>query len=183
MYVIDAGRENFFAADPGIVVNGPARLIVLDIETHETKYSHVFAEDVFFPDSSFLNDIVVDERRNVAYMSDTNVAGKGALVMHDMSTGRSLRFSGPSTLAQPWYHVTVLNVTYPMNSPADGIALSQDGDVLFYSVIEGASLFALDAGVFRGPQSTAQQVQATVQNVTQKASFSDGLRVLPGRKL
>lgn len=183
MYVIDAGRENFFSGNPDDVVNGYAKLLVLDIESQRVVYSYTFADDIFSTNSSFLNDVVVDESRRIAYMSDTNVAGLGGVVMHDLNTGHTLRFDGPSTLADPWYTTKVLNVSYSFNSPADGITLSSDGDKLFYSVIEGVSLFSLDAAVFRDPSSTKGDVQDTVQNVTQKASFSNGLHILPARSI
>jgi hypothetical protein len=66
-----------------------------------------------------------------------------------------------------------------MTSPADGIALSSAGDTLFYSCIDGASLFSLDASIFRSPNVTTEKLRASVKNLTEKNSFSDGLRYLP----
>ena len=179
MYIIDTGRENFFSANLSTAVNGHAKLTIMDIPTKTVVKHIVFPDSIFPVNSSFLNDIVLDAKRNVAYMSDTNTAGHGAVVMHDFNTGHSARFSGPSTLAEPWYKIHILNVSYPINNPVDGITLSDDGNTLFYSVIEGPYLFKLDAAVFRNPNSTTADIQATVQNITRKASFSDGLRTLP----
>jgi len=40
-------------------------------------------------------------------------------------------------------------------------------------------MFSLDATVMRAPNATFSSVHNTVQNLTQKVSFSDGLRYLP----
>ena len=70
MWVIEVGRRNFFNINPKTVVNGPAGLWIIDLTTENiiTKYS--FPSSVVSYDNSFLNDVVVDDTRDIAYLTD-----------------------------------------------------------------------------------------------------------------
>ena len=52
--------------------------------------------------SSFLNDVVVDMERRVAYISDAQ-AVDGAIIVVDMDTHTSARFSSAATQRDPSY--------------------------------------------------------------------------------
>ena len=70
MWVIEVGRRNFFNINPKTVVNDPAGLWIIDMTTEDiiTKYS--FPSSVVSYDNSFLNDVVVDDTRDIAYLTD-----------------------------------------------------------------------------------------------------------------
>jgi len=180
MFVIDAGRTNFFDPDAKTHFNGPAQILMLNASTGAILYRHVFPDAIFPYNSSFLNDVVFDMGNTVAYMTDTNVAGNGALVSHNWTSGFSFRFESASTRADPTYMVRVLNVSYPLvNSPVDGIALCLQRQRLYYSPVEGARMFSLDAFALSAPTATHDSVLATVNLEETKRSFSDGLLTPP----
>lgn len=70
MWVIEVGRRNFFEINPRSVVNGPAGLWMIDMTSHEVILKYYFPSSIVAPTSSFLNDVVVDETRDVAYLTD-----------------------------------------------------------------------------------------------------------------
>lgn len=183
MYVIDTGRQNFFGGDPSIIVNTSAKLHVYDVTIPDLPvetYFYEFPSDIFHYDSSFLNDIVVDPVRDIAYMTDTNVNPyDGALVTHNLKTGFSRRFVDLSTQANMSYVVTVNDVAYPtVHNPVDGIGLTSNGEALFYSAVDGDALYTLNALVFSNASASHDDVAFTVQRALTKPSNSDGMRVI-----
>ena len=69
MWMIDVGRLNIFSEDPDDVVDGPAQLVIWDIATNAELDRFILPENVAPAAGNFLNDIVVDEKRMIAYIS------------------------------------------------------------------------------------------------------------------
>lgn len=105
MWVIEVGRRNFFAKNPREVVNAAAGIWTIDLVTAEVIDKFYFPEDVVSYDNSFLNDIVLDESRGLAYLSDA--MGDGAIVVYDCFQRTSRRYSGVSTQADPNYAMVI----------------------------------------------------------------------------
>jgi hypothetical protein len=83
MWILDVGRSNIYGAAP---VNGSAKIVLWNIRKNEEIDRFVLPGDISYPASSFLNDIVVDEDRMIAYISDS---GRGSIVIVDMENHRS----------------------------------------------------------------------------------------------
>lgn len=142
MWVIDVGRLNLFQA--GKVDNTcPPKLLVFNTMTgKQVDEPFVFPEEVVSRTASFLNDIVIDTDRNLAYISDTGTNG-GHIYMYNRTARRAFRFTDPSTMnGNPNLNWTFVNDGYgalsyadPLwqHAPEDGIALSPGGDYLYYS--------------------------------------------------
>ena len=64
MWVIDVGRRNFYDKDSSLAVDGPAGLFVLDIASRQQLSYYQFPDSVVQFNSSFLNDIVLDESKD-----------------------------------------------------------------------------------------------------------------------
>jgi hypothetical protein len=71
MWIIDVGRLNIFGGVPSEVVNGPPKLVLWDMVARQAVHVFVFPSTVAPYDSSFLNDIAVDNQRHIAYISDS----------------------------------------------------------------------------------------------------------------
>lgn len=141
MWVIEVGRRNFFLRDSSQFVSGPAGLWIIDLQSDEILQKHYFPESVVTFDNSFLNDIVIDETRDIAYLSDA--WDLGAIVVFDFNTGASRRYSGISTQADSSYAMIINGQFYGKNiftTPTDGIALTEDNDALFYCQVQGTTL-------------------------------------------
>jgi len=70
MWVIEVGRRNFFEINPRSIVNQPAGIWIIDMLTHEVITKYYFPSDVVTYDNSFLNDVVVDDIKDIAYFTD-----------------------------------------------------------------------------------------------------------------
>ncbi len=121
-----------------------------------------------------------------AYITDSSSQGPNAIVVVDLATGRSFRRlnQDASVLAeeqflmfaegQPVYMTTPGYPPKAVNFAADGIAISADGQTLYYCPINGTKLYAVSTEMLRDRSKSDAQVAATVRIVTGKMP-SDGL--------
>ncbi len=147
LWVLDPGAPNFEGPVPG-----GAKLIRFDTDQNKLASSFVFGPEAA-PPGSYLNDVRIDAERGFAYISDS---GLGAIVALDLTTGVAERFleDHPSTKAEPvrltiggepWVDETGL-------SPAvhsDGIALSPDGEHLYYQALTARTLYRVPTAPMR----------------------------------
>ena len=66
MWILDVGRLNIFGGAP--IVNLQPKLVIYDLNARCIVHVHKFPDQVFPMNNSFANDIVVDEKRGLAYM-------------------------------------------------------------------------------------------------------------------
>ena len=172
MWIIDAGRENFLDLNTTIITR-PARVFILDFLTNQVRLNFTFPDSVFPINSSFLNDIKVDPQGQRAYMSDTNQAGKGAIVAFDRRTNQSRRFEDPSSTYQdPNVTIRIDNVSYPtIGGPQDGITLSLDGEIVYYCAVRGQLLYAVNASMLF--TASFSDLQSNVRVAYNKGTPSD----------
>jgi hypothetical protein len=103
----------------------------------------VFPDSVFPRNNSFANDIVLDEARGLAFMSDTWAAG--GIVAYDFAANRSRRWDHASFEGDPDGHITENGVTYASATPSDGIALSPDGAHVYYCAMSTPFVYRVSA--------------------------------------
>jgi sugar lactone lactonase YvrE len=153
MHTDDTGR--LWVLDPGApMFEGPiqnaAKLIRFDTADDKVSASYIFNRSIA-PEGSYLNDVRIDTKNGFAYMSDS---GLGAIVAVDLTTGAAGRFleDHPSTKAdlsetliiggEPW--VNEYGDTPTVHS--DGIALSPDGESIYYQALTGRTLYRIPTG-------------------------------------
>lgn len=165
------------------VVPGGAKLVQFDLSSGRAVRTFTFNDSVA-PARSYLNDVRIDTARNVAYITDS---GLGAIVVVDLDAGsarrvladdprtkaedivpiiegRELRFSGgPDSGKVPQVH-------------SDGIALSTDGQWLYWQALTARTLYRIPTGVLRDPSSTDQQIGAAVQSLGPSV-MTDGMEI------
>jgi sugar lactone lactonase YvrE len=168
-------------ANVGGVVDGGPKLIRFDTITGEPVAVYTYAEPVITADS-YLNDVRIDLAAGAAYMTDS---GNGAIIVTDLATGESRRLLDdyPSTEAEdviltiedrPW-------VRRDGSSPrvhSDGIALSPDGEHLYYQALTGRTLYRVPTASLRDstlePEALADRVE-----VVGATGAADGLAFGP----
>jgi sugar lactone lactonase YvrE len=159
------------------VVPGTAKLLEIDPVTGEVGRSIWFDEDVA-PPFSYLNDVRIDNEREVAYVTDS---GLGALVVVDLATGSSRRVldEHPSTSSED----TILifegsEWLLPDGSApqvhADGIAYDRENDFVYYQALTGRSLYRIAGSALRDATLDAGALAANVEAVAVSGA-SDGL--------
>ena len=171
LWVLDVGRTNFLDADPTAVVNRAPALLVFNVANGRLLDQYVFPDAVLPANASFANDLVLDWRADIAFISDT--WGQGGLVVVDLQNKLSRRFDHP-TLQGASVVMQFPEGPFPAASPSDGIALTPNG-TLFYCTISTTQLWKLDSTVFADWSRTLADVAATVELVGDKRAFSDGL--------
>lgn len=121
-----------------------------------------------------------------AYITDSSSQGPNAIIVVDLATGKSMRRLNQhsSTLAedgflmfaegQPVYQTLPGYPPEPTKFAADGIAISNDGKLLYYCPINSTKLYAVSTDALRNKSMSDAQVGGTVRAVAGKMP-SDGL--------
>ncbi len=145
-------------AAPGnekILPGGP-KLVRIDLATNRvTKVIH-FDETVALQ-GTYLNDIRFSPDGRTGYITDSGT--RGAIIVVDLQAGTAFRALDGDPSTQVEKDVTVTTDGRPLRRPdgrqpafaADGIALSNDGETLFYQALTGRSLYSVPtASLVRG---------------------------------
>ena len=185
MFVVDAGRENFYDSNAlQTTINRAASLIVLTIPDLSDNKAIVVSHNITFPDSilpynsSFLNDIRVDSTGIHVFMTDMNTLGHGAIIAMNLETGFQRRFECAETRIQPGFTVNVGGVDYPsIQAPVDGIAISKDDSVLYFSALTGSIIYSVPTAALLDADMTNSDIALLVKIVLDKGTASDGMDV------
>jgi sugar lactone lactonase YvrE len=181
MWVIDTGRVDIFTDNP--VNKCPPKLMVLDTKTGKlVDEPYIFPEDVAPYDSVFLNDIVVDNVKNVAYISDmsgTDAVTKttGALIVYDRNKRTSSRFyheSMASELGLSWKFMGRDLGVDAFAQPINGIGLTPSGSRVLYTALQGLTLYSVDAASIL---SNSADWASTIINHGKRQGSTDGMTV------
>ena len=100
MWIIDTGNTpSVTAVPPGMRRTCPPRIVIIDVASAEIIKAHTFDPLVADPSSTFLNDIVLDQVRGLAYISVTS--GDGGIIVYSKGSNSGRFYSGTSTKAHP----------------------------------------------------------------------------------
>ncbi|MFD7130794.1 L-dopachrome tautomerase-related protein [Streptomyces sp. NPDC059894] len=181
LWILDTGSPLFAASSYG----GP-KLVAVDLRTNRIVRKILFPSDVV-PSDSYPNDVRFDLRRGAAGTAFiTDSGGRNGIIVVDLATGRSWRrLAGhPSTLPDEDF-LPVIDGEPFMNRPAgaaptyyevgsDGIAVSADGERLYYCPLSSRRLHSVRLDALADPDATDAQVAATVVDLGAKP-MADGL--------
>lgn len=183
LWVLDTASPGFATPMPGGV-----KLVAIDLGSDKVVKTVVLGSDVILP-TSYVNDVRFDLRKGasgVAYITDSSVKGPGGLIVVDLATGKALRrLSGhATTMPDPGFTPTIEKQVL-MNRPAggqptpwlvasDGIAISPDGETLYYCALSSRHFYAVPTALLRDPNVTDATIAAAIRDLGPKAP-SDGL--------
>ncbi|KAI1136503.1 MRJP-domain-containing protein [Hypoxylon sp. FL0543] len=195
LWVLDAGRV---LTPDGVFVEatyGGAKLVGFNLTTNEVFKTIIFSDMVAYGDS-YLNDVRFDLRSDIAgssgegiaYITDSSTSGHNGLIVVDLGSGKSWRHLGLTDAVrgesqflsffwgQPGYSITDDGMSFtslPIGS--DGIALSADGETLYWCPLASRYLYGAPTALLRGRDRPSELlVQQSVMNLGQKG-VSDGL--------
>jgi len=174
LWLLDTGSTEFGPTIP----DGP-KLVCVDPATDEVVQTIGFPRDVAL-ETTYLNDIRFDLRRGeagAAFITDSSLAGPSGIIVVDLASGRSWRklHDHPSTRAVDGY-VAVIEGR-PMagiSVSADGIAISADGERLYYCPLSSRRLYSASVEALYDEQASDDAAGATVEDLGEKGA-SDGL--------
>lgn len=165
-----------------------AKLVAVDLASNRIVKRLVFPDNVMLP-STYVNDMRFDFRtrtQGTVYITDSSLRGPGAIIVMDIASGRAIRrLSGaPATSVAPGFVPVVEGLPVMVDGPngerkplavaSDGIALSADGNTLYFTPLSSRHLFAVSTALLRDTSVSEQQLAAAVQDLGEKGA-SDGL--------
>lgn len=193
-WVLDTGRV---LTPNGTLVPasyGGPKLVGIDLSTNKVIQTIVFPTTVAYADS-YLNDVRFDLRANlsgttgkgVAYITDSSTEGRNGIVVVDLGSGKSWRhLDGNPNVHPEAQHVDYLwgvpiyafqpgkPFTY-LNFGSDGIALSADGETIFWKSVANRYLYSIPTARLRDQSATSEvQAQQAIQNRGQ-TGITDGM--------
>jgi sugar lactone lactonase YvrE len=185
LWILDTGRPMWNIASHG----GP-KLVCVDLTRDEVVQTIVFEADVALP-TTYVNDVRFDLRRGTAgtaFVTDSADGAPNGIIVVDLDSGHGWRrlHDHPSTkaLTAPDLRIVIEGeqllyrpqdgTTSPVAVGADGIALSADGERLYYCPFASRRLWsvAVDAMMHRDSDDAAV---ASVIDEGDKGSTGDGM--------
>ena len=183
LWILDTAAPKF--ATP---IVGAVKLVAVDLATDKVVRTIVLDSKTVLP-TTYVNDVRFDLRKGragVAYITDSSVNGPGALIVVDLDSGSSWRkLSGhPSTSPDPAFIPVVEGerlairekgrAPAPFNVASDGIALSADGETLFYCPLSSRHLFSVPTALLLARSGNEAELSLAVVDLGEKGA-SDGL--------
>lgn len=185
--------DRLWAVDTGSIRMGPTelggpKLVGIDLGTNTVTKTIVLPRNVALP-TTYLNDVRFDMKRGkggMAFVTDSSASGPNGIIVVDLDSGRSWRklHDHPSTKPEKGFLPIVEGRAMMVHEPgkparpmaigSDGIAISQDGKLLYYSPLASRRLYAVSVDALASENMPEAQVAKTVQDLGEKGA-SDGL--------
>jgi sugar lactone lactonase YvrE len=190
LWILDTGSPLFQPTEYG----GP-KLMCVDLKTNQVVKKILFPQDVALP-TTYLNDVRFDLRRTkmnsegVAFITDSSQKGPNAIIVVDLESGKSWRrlHDHSSTKAEeiqtflpivegrPFLeHQPDGSVKPAPSMGADGIAMSADGERLYYCPLGSRKLYSVATEALTNVQVPDNKVADTIIDEGDKGGASDGL--------
>lgn len=184
LWLVDAGNLDWSDNLPG----GP-KLVGVNLDDNRVFRTIYFPADVALP-TTYLNDVRFDLRRGTegtAFITDSSDRGPNGIIVVDLATGTSRRrlHDHPSTKPDPGFAPIVEGdplLARPRAGKgsrptvgADGIALSADGETLYYRPLISHHLYGVSARALADASVSDAEVASTVRDFGDLGFASDGL--------
>lgn len=175
-------EENYlWVVDPACpnmeqVYDNSCKLVKFNLATNSIE--KVYRFDGILSDKSYINDVRVDTRRNVAYLTNSN---EGGIVVVNLETGtiRELLRNHYSVKHDPSFKLIVdgkefKKKGYPVHLQSDGIALTPDGEWLYYKPLTDNKLYRIQTELLRNEELPEDKREAAVEDLS-SFSVTDGM--------
>ncbi len=169
--------------DPGApgnekILPGAPKLVRVDLATNKVTKVIKFADNVALQ-GTYLNDIRFSPDGNTGYITDSGT--RGAIIVVDLQAGAAFRALDGHPSTQMEKDVTVKVDGKPLRRPdgrqpafaADGIALSNDGQTLYWQALTGRTLYSIATSKLT-PGTPASDIESAVKKVA-TTNVADGL--------
>jgi len=169
-------------------IAGAVKLVAVDLATDKVSQTIVLSGPAILP-TTYVNDVRFDLRKGragVAYITDSSISGPGGIIVVDLASGESWRkLSGhASTSPDPAFVPVVEGERFAIREKgkppvsltvaSDGIAISADGDTLYYCPLSSRHLYSIPTALLLDRNAPDAKVAAAVSDLGEKGA-SDGL--------
>ncbi|KAL4704223.1 hypothetical protein ACJJTC_011849 [Scirpophaga incertulas] len=188
MWILDNGRIGTLTQTPNSKC--PPSLVLIDLKSGKNEMERIpFPSDILNANTTYLNDLVVDNRDgDYAYITDNSAVDPGIIVFR-RSNKKSWKIRDmKSMMSVPEasaFRINGTSVSLPVN--VDGIALgpqflTADQTVdrtIYYCPLSSFHLYAINASVLRNDSigSTDGAIRPYVVDLGTKASQTDGMKM------
>ncbi|XP_075973676.1 dopaminechrome tautomerase-like [Anticarsia gemmatalis] len=189
MWILDNGRVGTLTQNPD--PKCPPSLVLIDLKTGKNEMERIpFPPDVVNPNTTYLNDLVVDNRDgDYAYITDNSAVDPGIIVFRrsDKTSWKVRDTPSMSSVSEATlFRINGTSVNLPVN--IDGIALgpqyrTEDGKIdrkVYYCPLSSFHLYAINASVLRN-ESLGKvgdgALRSFVKDLGTKASQTDGMKM------
>ena len=179
MWILDQGHVAGGANAPG-----DAKLVLWDIAKNKEVQRYNFSDSEADPKCSFLNDVAVDNDTGFAYITDSGIFCNplhGGLIVYDSKTNTARRILDQSkfTNNEPNFFFNIddrqVLKNGGMQTGADGIALSGDKSMLYWTNLTGNTLYSLPTKLLRDFETSETVLENAVTAETSLPSNTDGM--------
>lgn len=152
------------------------KLVKINLGTNKVERTYTF--EGVADEHSYLNDVRVDTKRQFAYITNS---GTGGIVVVDLKSGKARQ------LLQNHYSVhtdkdfkflidgkELQQDGQPVKFDSDGIALSPDGDLLYYKPLTDTKLYRIKTEYLRNDTLSGQKLKGYVEDLG-KYIVTDGM--------
>lgn len=171
LWVLDDGKRSGIKEIP----LGAAKVVAIDIKSKKILHSVIIPASVLSDDAHY-NDLRIDlshGTKGTVYIANSGFGERYSLVVLDVATGkgREVLINHPSTSPEHGFmgflegkpHLYDFNKqTFP-NGGADGIAISPDEKILYWTAITGRKLFSISTDVLSNFTSSEKQIENSVK--------------------
>ncbi|MDC1105559.1 L-dopachrome tautomerase-related protein [Prolixibacteraceae bacterium] len=166
LWVLDTRNPKF----RGVLDGGPV-LFCFNLSNNSLISKYDFPSTSYETDSYF-NDIRVDCDRDYAYITDS---GAGALIVLDLKNREVRRRlpKHPSTKSE-MDHLICNGVRWNNSVDSDGLALTSEGDYLYFIALTGYTLYRIPSAVLRDFCLKDTEVEVFVEEIS-KVPATDGM--------
>jgi sugar lactone lactonase YvrE len=173
LWVVDSANPGFAG-----VYQESDKLVRINLDTN--KIERIYPMKGIIDTHRYINDVRVDTKRQIAYMTNSN---EGGIVIVDLKSGkvRMVLKGAPSTQTDPSYKFMIDGREVaiggkPMKVNSDGIALTPDGEWLFFKPLTDDKLYKvktadLHNAELKDSELTARVVDLGHFNVTDGMEF------------
>ena len=171
LWVVDAASPK----QKGVTGNAH-RVVCFNLTTN--KVEKVYPMKGIVGTDSYLNDIRVDTKRDIAYLTESK---QGGIIVLDIKSGKSrlLLSNTKSVKADPSYKFIIdgrelRDDKGPVRFQSDGLAVTPDGNYLYYKPLSDNKLYRIKTEALRNTSLSAASLAAQVEDLGRVAS-TDGM--------
>lgn len=144
-----------------------AKLVKMDKQSNTISRTYSFTN--ILADTSYVNDVRVDVKRQYAYLTESK---GGGIIVADLADGRMRRVlqAHYSTISDPAYKFIIdgrelMKDGRPAKFNSDGIALTPDGDWLYYKPLSDDKLYRIKTEYLRDWNRTDDDLGSRVEDL------------------
>jgi len=171
LYIVDPAAPKLAK-----VYNNSAKVVKIDLNTNQIVRTYRFSGTI--DNQSYLNDIRVDTKTQMAYLTNS---GTGGIVVLDLNSGKSRQVLQANKSVHPDPDVKFIidghelkKQGQPVAFQSDGIALSPDRSYLYYKTIGDKKLNRIKTAALNDSTLTGQQLAGAVEDLGNFAN-TDGM--------